>query len=345
MDKQYVVEYYHKDNFFLIESEWKYLEKGPDMTPYQSYAWYKMLNDCYVPEDTSYYTSVYASIKKNNKTILIAPLWIVKHTFKFVNKKGVYFLGREGWSDYLNFIYFEFDNYALLHLLHNVSLTFHVNKFFFSELKCRGNTYTYLTNAMTLIEKKEEICVALSLPKTEEEYRKKLSKNTRQNIRTAYNRLKKDGLQLRIEFDDLNINRDKCYELREQRFLDRFHKISKLRRYKQKIIYRLKYHFKPFIPIYSFNDGHFLSVYDGDELCSFFYYIYDCMHRQIFVLAAGLNTKYSKYSPGIISLIEFINYHIIEGDIDMIDFTRGDEAYKYALGGEDHFIGGITFKI
>ena len=108
---------------------------------------------------------------------------------------------------------------------------------------------------------------------------------------------------------------------------------------------KLTFQFKSFLPFYTFSDGHFLTTYDGDELCSFFFYILDKEHRQILVLAAGVNSDYSKYSPGFVSLFDFINYHIGIGDVDTIDFGVGDEKYKYSLGGKQQNINGIELRI
>ena len=51
--------------------------------------------------------------------------------------------------------------------------------------------------------------------------------------------------------------------------------------------------------------------------------------------------KYTKYSPGIILMTSFIETLISNQDIIFVDFTRGDEPYKLALGGnrvENHTI-------
>ena len=46
-------------------------------------------------------------------------------------------------------------------------------------------------------------------------------------------------------------------------------------------------------------------------------------------------------------MYEIEKYYVWKDDdhADADGFYDYDEAYKYALGGEDHFIGGITFKI
>ena len=62
-------------------------------------------------------------------------------------------------------------------------------------------------------------------------------------------------------------------------------------------------------------------------------------------MAAGVNIDYSRYSPGIVSLNAFIKNLIEFDNVDEIDFTRGNEPYKYAVGGTEHFIETISFKI
>jgi CelD/BcsL family acetyltransferase involved in cellulose biosynthesis len=77
----------------------------------------------------------------------------------------------------------------------------------------------------------------------------------------------------------------------------------------------------------------------------FFYYLKDDIHSQILFIAAGVNMKYSRYSPGILSLNAFINNQIDTGEIELFDFTRGNESYKYAVGGKKHEIETISFTV
>ena len=341
----YTIDYYNIECFSKLMCAWKKLERGKDMTSFQTYSWYEMLNECYVPKDTLNYLSIYAVVKREEEVVLIAPLWIVKKTFRIVNKKGIYFLGREGWSDYLNFIYKDFDDAAMTFLLQEVAKKYEVSSFNFSELKENVQSYKYFNSNMTLKKSRKCTCVALTLPSTIEEYNKLLSKNARQNIRTAHNRLKKDDLDIRFVFDDKEVDRERCRNMREQRFIEKFKHVSKLRLMKHKIMYKLTFHFRPYLPFMCYDGGHFLTTYIGDELCSFFYYLIDDIHKHVYVIAAGVNLEYSRYSPGIISLNTFINEIIKSQNIDVIDFTRGDEPYKYAIGGKDHYITNALFKI
>ena len=341
----YSIDYINKEQFPKLQKDWERLQKGNDMTIYQSYAWYKMLNKQYVPEDTKQYISVYAVIKNDGIPVLIAPLWIILHTFKLVNKKGIYILGRSSWSDYLNFVYDEFDYDAIKYLLNSIKRKYKVRRLCLESLREDVQSFKFFRQHKKANELGVGISVAFKLPKTQEDYKAILSKNTRQNIRTAHNRQNKDGINICVLFDDKNVDRDKCWAIREERFHKKFRRISPLRKLKYSIMRKLTFQFKSFLPFYTFPDGHFLTTYDGDILCSFFYYILDEEHRQIIVLAAGVNSDYSKYSPGFVSLFDLINSHINWGGVDTIDFGVGEERYKFSLGGQVQQINGIYLNI
>ena len=84
---KYLVEYISASNLEKIEQVWKLLERGSDMTLFQSYDWNKMLLEFYIPKDTKYYESQYAIVKNEETVCLIAPLWITKKTFRFFPTK------------------------------------------------------------------------------------------------------------------------------------------------------------------------------------------------------------------------------------------------------------------
>ena len=58
-----------------------------------------------------------------------------------------------------------------------------------------------------------------------------------------------------------------------------------------------------------------------------------------------LNEDYKKYSPGIIGWYQFVISHLNDKDINFIDFTRGNEKYKFVLGGKPHHFHFIKFHI
>ena len=104
MNMEYKVKEVYPSEFGTLKKEWNQLEKGEDMTYYQSYHWYESIMK-FMPEKKGYYGSVFLCIYLGDQLQLICPLWVVFKTIKFVNKRRVYILGRQGWSDYLNVIY------------------------------------------------------------------------------------------------------------------------------------------------------------------------------------------------------------------------------------------------
>ena len=84
---------------------------------------------------------------------------------------------------------------------------------------------------------------------------------------------------------------------------------------------------------------------DNGKLWAFFNYGYDPDGTCIRVMAAGTNLDFAYYSPGMLLMYNFILKVIQEGKIKEIDFTRGDEKYKFSLGGQQRLIHTIKFKI
>ena len=50
-------------------------------------------------------------------------------------------------------------------------------------------------------------------------------------------------------------------------------------------------------------------------------------------------------TPGVLLVFEYVTKQIESKEIQVLDFTRGNESYKYQLGGTDHFIHSVVFEI
>ena len=111
----YSIKYVKGNDLNKIQDEWKALETGEEMTLFQSYQWHLVLLEQYIPTDTANFESIYAIVETDSHPCMIAPLWIVKKSFRLLNQKGVYLLGRSSFSDYLNFVYQHFDGSASLY--------------------------------------------------------------------------------------------------------------------------------------------------------------------------------------------------------------------------------------
>lgn len=53
--------------------------------------------------------------------------------------------------------------------------------------------------------------------------------------------------------------------------------------------------------------------------------------NSLVVMCAGVNPKFARYSPGLLSMYNQIKIFLEEQHLDSIDFTRGNEKYKYDL--------------
>lgn len=341
----YDISVFGRKELSKLRDEWLSLEKGEEMTYFQSYHWNLMLTKK-TPEDSHNFEAIYCLLRnQEKKAVLIAPLWIIKSTFRILNKKGVYLIGRQGWSDYLNFIYKDFNPHAVSFLIQWLRDTFHVQRFFFEQLKETSSLYRYIVENYTLNKTLATTCVHIFLPVSVEDYQKKLSKSSRQNLRTAYNRLQKNGHSITFNFDD-KPNLELCKQMRSLRVAKKNERNytlwEKLKGYIKK---KCVLEFPSYLPFYEDKQSRFMTAYIDGEFCAFFNYGWDKEHEEIVVMAVGTNEKYAKYSPGVLLLYEYIKYQIAKQEIKIIDLTRGDEKYKYSLGGCSFFIQTINFEL
>ena len=103
------------DELKEYESVWKKLETGREMTAFQSYDWNVLLVEQWLKFEYNRLLSniCIAEVIENDKTVMLIPLIVQKKSLgiKWLGrKKGIYFLGIESWSDYMNAIYFEPNN-------------------------------------------------------------------------------------------------------------------------------------------------------------------------------------------------------------------------------------------
>lgn len=221
--------------------------------------------------------------------------------------------------------------------------------YFLEQIKEDAQSYQYLKKRFTLNKDYSRTCVKLDIDNlTEEEYWNSLSKSVRQNIRTAINRCKKDNIQLKVKVDDSDVVLQNCVDMREKRVRIKHDKEGRSRSFlakvKCKIISWLRFKFPLYLAMSEDANAHFLSVYANDWLCAFFQYGKDERRCEIVVMSAGVEDEYTRYSPGLLGIYNYVLEQIREGyKIHTIDFTRGDEKYKYDVGGKSHFIHSIKF--
>lgn len=349
MEKQYQIDYFPVERIVEIADMWRYLESGVDMTYYQRYDWYEKLaglnSKKYVAHEI-----LFALVRSiDGDAVMIAPLWIVKHRFRLINKKGAYFFGCQGWNDYCNFIYRDFSPQAMICLMDDLYARWGITYYRFDYMKEETMAYRYIADNKFDIEMvcdKSSIAVGLALPGGEAEYRKMLSKNARQNLRTAANRMKKMGVEYVICYNDRDIDLEQFCTYRKKRVAEknRWTIKSFIFNTKMWLLGQLRYQFPYYTPFDGIDmGGRFLTIKVGNVILASFCYVYDAVHREILIMAVSLNEDYSWYSPGMVAMYNFIIDLLGNDTVDIVDFTRGNEKYKYSLGGTEHYIHSVRF--
>lgn len=348
----YLTKYYTLDQISILEHSWKLLEVGHDMTYFQRYEWYKMLAGLNVNKKSKSFKNVIVEVLRDGKSVLIVPLWIVQKDFGKYNHRGIYFFARGQWSDYQNFIYDKFDPEAVNILLNDVTQKYNVRNFIFEDVPKGTKLFDYINSKYTHLESEGNVCVELNIPSDLDSYHKMLSKSVRQNIRTAFNRAEKDGVLLTFNFDDQNVNIEEFKSFREAHLGDKIMKGGTTLKSRliyfisTKILGRGVYEFYPYTPFQHDPHAHFITCRDqNNRLCAAYCYGIDKVHNKIVLMAVATNANFYRYSPGILSIYKFVLEQMEKHGFAKVDFTRGNEIYKYSLGGVNHYNHNLTFSI
>ncbi len=339
------------DDMVPLYDDWSKLETGNDMTCFQTFFWNSLLVEQWKHSiyDKQFSKIYFYIVKKNGQVKIIAPLLVQSVSVHFMDigrKKGIYFLGTNGATDYLNFIYDEFDKDAFNRLFQALHTDFKGYKIRLELIRektkvnyfLRDNNY-HLSGHFT--------SASVHVFDSPEEYTKILSKNTRQNIRTAINRVKKDKLdyelsiltgrqpfQLVKNLDAIHSTRVADIRKKElsKNYVKRFYmsvqnKIVAMKEKKYNIILE---------NMTNNENSVFVIVKLDKQIVGYLYGIKD--KNVIRILQNCYDKSVGRYSPMFRGCYDFIlgecTYH--KFGVEEIDFTRGDESYKYKLGCEEN---------
>lgn len=182
-------------------------------------------------------------------------------------------------------------------------------------------------------------CVCVSLGDDYEAYYKALSKNARQNIRTAYNRMNRDGKTFEFQIvqgtDRLTKQqKDDIIRIYCTRMHDKFG--DEVLPYP--IMYAAQRYFNPIVRSLNTLDNQFHALlYIDGELAAFLSGLRNGNGSRIVVPRLSMNGKFDFYDPGIVLLRETAEYLCREYPGTELDLSRGNEKYKYTMGGKPHF--------
>lgn len=328
------IEYYN--NFNEIEEDWDKLYTASSLSYFCSTQWHRVVLG-YLKK--SYFTKILYKIQyftvseKAGGEVVLCGFFYVS---RFRKKKELIFYHLLGPSDYYDFIYR--DGFSIINpeeIIRSIGEKYKaktINTTLVREDSLVARIFKKLKSSPGLIG-----CVAINLPSNYELFFKNLSNNGKQNIRTRYNRLKRNEIsyefQLYYRKDSKNIDFKKLIELYNLRNTDRKYKDLS---WKFKIYYSLNYFFKGEPDLFEIKEALSTDFTIGilrlnNEIAAYFF----GYNRNGFIEINRVVYKqdYKFYSPGIILFNEYIKSEI-ENGLKVVDLTNGTERYKFDLGGE-----------
>lgn len=307
------------DGLHSIKYEWDQLcSYSLSSTPFQTSHWL-------IPWWESFGGSTLKTIALRDGTNLIGlGIFFIYHSPE-ENIRKLCFVGN-GISDYLDIITFRGKEIQCKSLILNY-LTDISDEWDECDLQDVPHNSSLITNISfpdPLIPKLSvcSICPFLLLPGTLEQFDRNLTKKLRKNIHKALRDLGKKGIITlqHSQSDTLDINLDTCFKLHH----DRWNSL-----HEKTILNDVK--------LYSFYKNitsnlylnHSLQIYllKLDSQCIASYYV---LQQPPFHYAyiGGFDSQFEEYSPGTIALYTIIQKSI-ESNIEIFDFMRGSEHYKY----------------
>lgn len=342
-----IIEIHSIHDFERICDIWKTLEQGRDMTIFQSYNWNILLYEEERKRVLSNFfsTVVVIQINKNGVVVGLLPMVIQKHTNItkwFGRKKGLYILGHNSWSDYLNLVYDEkIDSSCFAGIIDYLGSVYNGYTFYITDVREHTKFSDFLKNSGAELDK-TNVAVQVEKMSTVEEYERSLSKHVRQNLRTARNRMDKAGIEYELKVlgmtdDEALINQ--LIEVHVGRMAEKntvttdlLHKISSYIRIK----YRQRQEYKNNIVTESMKrmkESCLVIVYLNGDIAGYLYGLRD--GGVIRIMQNCVKNEYKFYSPLFRGAYDFILEQYSDKSVSTVDFTRGDEQYKYSLGGSE----------
>lgn len=186
----------------------------------------------------------------------------------------------------------------------------------------------------TLSTEQAEVCPVIALPADWETYMENLDKKQRHELRRKLRRAEASVQEGELRWYAIT------HEHRLEEVMATFYELMRRSQHSKEAFLEVpanKRFFDSLVP-WAFERGWlqiFFLEYDSEVIAAYLSFDYN---NRIFLYNSGLEPeKYGFLSPGIV-LLAFVIQHAIEAGRDVFDFLRGNEEYKYRMGGQDTFI-------
>lgn len=182
-----------------------------------------------------------------------------------------------------------------------------------------------------ILEEDSNQNVNIFIGNTYEEYYSKLSKSTRQNIRTAYNRMNKDGLDYKFDFIiNKPLGKEKLSQIIDiycERHSSRYNvKTSKLKKFYLK-------HFDFSTKCQQKYKNIYCLLYINDKIAAFMSGLINEKDESVIIPRLSIVEDFYRYSPGIVLINETAKKFEKFPSLNNLDLSKGNETYKTVMGG------------
>ncbi len=284
----------------------------------------------------------YFTVQNDKNQVIVVGFFFIN---RYGTNKRLEFSHILGPSDYYDFVYSENDITlnAVKEIISTIRKDFNATSVSISMIKECSSIAKYLSQDSTVL-KTELPAVAIHLEKNYEEYLQSLSKSVKQNIRTAYNRLKRDELDYKLTILDRNnvpsIDFNKLKELYALRNSFRKEKHN----WKVKTFQALNNGFSGPADMFDLNElkqtDFTLGLLEFKNEVAAYFFGFE-RNGKIEINRVVINDAFKFYSPGMILFNEYIKI-AFEQNLKVLDLTNGDEKYKFDLGGKMHNVYNAT---
>ena len=318
--------------FEQVEKEWRNLYNDSQfISPYMSYDFQKEYKKkLWTSRKTFFSKYIVYKAYENENLIAIIPLLKIKDK--------IYIAGDFRATGYLDFIYSDNITDVELDNLVKSFLTFMKDReLHFNKINQTSRLYKIL-NEITQSKKlnvSQKTCVNIAFGKHYDEYFSKLSKSTRQNIRTAHNRLNREGKSILVE---TYIGR-KIGKEENKNLMKLYQKRSNERSGKTNIIVKtFQTLLNPLTRSLNVNENNFISILKIDSEIAAYMHGFISNHDKAAVIPRlAINSTFNVYCPGGLLITDTIKWLIDNSSVKNLDLSRGDETYKYVYGGTEHY--------
>lgn len=319
-----------------VKKEWEELyAANSNLTPFQDFFYCKCMMKYYK-------THLLAKMKipvfvrvfdaESKELLLIAPL------VKFV-KKGFYGMyGDVRGCGMTNFIYRDSMTVAQMEECVKAILSFCKGKLNVARLDENSIVNAAVLNLFPKLEVTDFSMVGIGFPDNYDDYFAALSQNTRQNIHKIFNRLRRDEVDWQANVympTSSNPNYDDCLNTFIARQSECYNHgvmgIESLSRFKfRHMVHDTK-------SLRDSENSFCASVTINGKVAATMFGLVNLDGTRVVVPRVAIDPAFKFYSPGLLLVSETIKWMIENTNIRYLDLTRGEERYKYTMGGVKYF--------